>query len=296
MYACVRVIAEFQFTPLREGRLSCNAVDNCRCVFQFTPLREGRHGVQVRAMRHEDISIHAPPRGATNVRLPRFSGDFISIHAPPRGATRADVITASAGRFQFTPLREGRRRNAQFPNSQFWKISIHAPPRGATDDCIRCKVDVLYFNSRPSARGDLSGALFFVPPSYFNSRPSARGDITSQGAYPSVSNFNSRPSARGDKSSYLELGIHQISIHAPPRGATLRKSQCERFQPISIHAPPRGATPPTAEILSRTSISIHAPPRGATAKDMQFLQIFCSTLTNQHGLTIVPRNLSRLFW
>jgi len=29
---------------------------------------------------------------------------------------------------------------------------------------------------------------------------------------------------------------------------------------------------------------------------MQFLQIFCSTLTNQHGLTIVPRNLSRLFW
>ena len=43
-------------------------------------------------------------------------------------------------------------------------------------------------------------------------------------------------------------------------------------------------------------ISIHAPPRGATAKDMQFLQIFCSTLTNQHGLTIMPRNLSRLFW
>ena len=43
-------------------------------------------------------------------------------------------------------------------------------------------------------------------------------------------------------------------------------------------------------------ISILAPPRGATAKDMQFLQIFCSTLTNQHGLTIVPRNLSRLFW
>ena len=42
-------------------------------------------------------------------------------------------------------------------------------------------------------------------------------------------------------------------------------------------------------------ISIHAPPRGATAKDMQFLQIFCSTLTNQHGLTTVPRNLSRLF-
>ena len=49
-------------------------------------------------------------------------------------------------------------------------------------------------------------------------------------------------------------------------------------------------------IVGVICISIHAPPRGATAKDMQFLQIFCSTLTNQHGLTIVPRNLSRLFW
>lgn len=63
-------------------------------------------------------------------------------------------------------------------------------------------------------------------------------------------------------------------IHAPPREATKRKRLCTGHQPISIHA----------------------PPRGATAKDMQFLQIFCSTLTNQHGLTIVPRNLSRLFW
>ena len=50
------------------------------------------------------------------------------------------------------------------------------------------------------------------------------------------------------------------------------------------------------DIYTANKISIHAPPRGATAKDMQFLQIFCSTLTNQHGLTIVPRNLSRLFW
>ena len=65
---------------------------------------------------------------------------------------------------------------------------------------------------------------------------------------------------------------------------------------ISIHAPPRGATLGVPLLCMTQFISIHAPPRGATAKDMQFLQIFCSTLTNQHGLTIVPRNLSRLFW
>ena len=59
------------------------------------------------------ISIHAPPRGATellpNDRVKRIS---ISIHAPPRGATpvMADFHSFDS-RFQFTPLREGRRRS-----------------------------------------------------------------------------------------------------------------------------------------------------------------------------------------
>ena len=43
-------------------------------------------------------------------------------------------------------------------------------------------------------------------------------------------------------------------------------------------------------------ISIHAPPRGATAKDMQFLQIFCPTLTNYRALAAEPCNLQGLFW
>ena len=33
---------------------------------------------------------------------------------------------------------------------------------------------------------------------------------------------------------------------------------------ISIHAPPRGATLPEALVMYRGIISIHAPPRGAT--------------------------------
>ena len=97
-----------------------------------------------------------------------------------------------------------------------------------------------------------------------------------------------------ENNNSLLAGI--ISIHAPPRGATeVFAAQAENLR-ISIHAPPRGATACGVQPDVRKDISIHAPPRGATAKDMQFLQIFCSTLTNQHGLTIVPRNLSRLFW
>ena len=36
--------------------------------------------------------------------------------------------------------------------------------------------------------------------------------------------------------------LNIISIHAPPRGATMNGSQGEIAYIISIHAPPRGAT------------------------------------------------------
>ena len=121
----------FQFTPLREGRLDdvMNALKPI--LFQFTPLREGRHvsdeGVRVhfyfnsRPSARGDsctsissvlftISIHAPPRGATDT-LPGFARVwYISIHAPPRGATESRRASPVALQFQFTPLREGRRQ------------------------------------------------------------------------------------------------------------------------------------------------------------------------------------------
>ena len=55
-------------------------------VFQFTPLREGR-----------------PPQ------FKLFGmGELISIHAPPRGATEQVILSVMLWIFQFTPLREGR--------------------------------------------------------------------------------------------------------------------------------------------------------------------------------------------
>ena len=153
-------------------------------------------------------------------------------------------------------------------------ISIHAPPRGATGTACKNRRKG-YFNSRPSARGDRNGCACRVVGGIFQFTPLREGRLVTQSGKSRARNFNSRPSARGDDATDEEE---------------------EKTLLISIHAPPRGATriyQTTALVLT---ISIHAPPRGATAKDMQFLQIFCSTLTNQHGLTIVPGNLSRLFW
>ena len=55
----------FQFTPLREGRRFMWAMQFSPNLFQFTPLREGRRLDVGFNVSRPNISIHAPPRGAT---------------------------------------------------------------------------------------------------------------------------------------------------------------------------------------------------------------------------------------
>ena len=98
---------------------------------------------------------------------------------------------------------------------------IHAPPRGATLCLPALPSITAYFNSRPSARGDLSvGDASQGYDANFNSRPSARGDSSVHGLHKVHDNFNSRPSARGDAVHQQYARTICISIHAPPRGAT----------------------------------------------------------------------------
>ena len=122
--------------------------------FQFTPLREGRHGCGDWTG-GERISIHAPPRGATLAVIGAYKHSEISIHAPPRGATGIRMAQQAMQKFQFTPLREGRPIATVYLLAR--SISIHAPPRGATAKAERYALSRGYFNSRPSARGDVHG-------------------------------------------------------------------------------------------------------------------------------------------
>ena len=91
-------------------------------------------------------------RGDPDGGVARRNRRVISIHAPPRGATSRRPGFRASGKFQFTPLREGR-------------LVVKVPICRATD-----------FNSRPSARGDSAQGRQATAGSYFNSRPSARGD------------------------------------------------------------------------------------------------------------------------
>ena len=151
-------------------------------------------------LRARIISIHAPPRGATE-RFSTFAplSAYFNSRPSARGDARARQQYAIPSVFQFTPLREGRRacrsRRRSRPSAfQFTPLREGRPAGGSGGGWRLC---------------------------YFNSRPSARGDI-----------------ARGNVLAYQD----QISIHAPPRGATHSRAYRKRYACISIHAPPRGAT------------------------------------------------------
>ena len=81
------------------------------------------------------------------------------------------------------------------------------------------------FQFTPLREGRPSGQQKRQQPADFNSRPSARGDRRPAWSRDPAPYFNSRPSARGDTLLVCNRITVEISIHAPPRGATNRESE-----------------------------------------------------------------------
>ena len=168
---------------------------------------------------------------------PSARGDFAK-----RGTKRSEVFQftplregrrypikppASDSLFQFTPLREGRLQ-VLAANNVIVPISIHAPPRGATATLREASL-----------------------PTSFQFTPLREGRRNQRQDGGALEYFNSRPSARGDEISDKMGALWNISIHAPPRGATeIFLKVVIPLPSISIHAPPRGATIATADIIA----------------------------------------------
>ncbi len=186
------------------------------------------------------ISIHAPPRGATYAEQAKQIAALFQFTPLREGRRCRCIIAVPGGIFQFTPLREGRRTGTS-AKRLCGHISIHAPPRGATQmRCASCKR--ISFQFTPLREGRPHRCMGGCRNGYFNSRPSARGDELPRLWLSKQLHFNSRPSARGDKMQITQIQSKNISIHAPPRGATHRAKKIPVHSNISIHAPPRGAT------------------------------------------------------
>ena len=274
----------FNSRPSARGDASCNRVHSSHVHFNSRPSARGDIKKCDLAL-DIYISIHAPPRGATRCGENVTDFNIISIHAPPRGATR--IIGEDPGDtvFQFTPLREGRRKlrrlmiRMTYFNSRpsargdpaLWQgghapnpISIHAPPRGATRTVRFIASCPFLFQFTPLREGRLCRGALFGTPSHFNSRPSARGDVRVIATPHIRFYFNSRPSARGDKFGrcYDERILFQFTPLREGRQDYLLSEVLTSV--ISIHAPPRGATGIPVTSGGNYTISIHAPPRGAT--------------------------------
>ena len=212
----------FQFTPLREGRPAGIFDATRRPYFNSRPSARGDDGLHTLFERLPDFNSRPSARGDIAALVafrhvedfnsrPSARGDRefvhgaarvgISIHAPPRGATSQKNAKKGFTRFQFTPLREGRRAPVWYHIIRS-NISIHAPPRGAT-----CAILV-------SSAGSIS---IHAPP-----RGATRACwLAADGADISIH----APPRGATKPDPPQSGGSPISIHAPPRGATTAKPQ-----------------------------------------------------------------------
>ena len=145
--------------------------------------------------------------------------DCVSIHAPARGATHA-----AAG---------GHHRP---------QVSIHAPARGATRFLIHKHPYVVFQSTRPRGARP-AGPCFGSILRCFNPRARAGRDITVLKPLEAMVQFQStRPRGARPDDGARSLVTHEVSIHAPARGATARGVSSLRKKGVSIHAPARGAT------------------------------------------------------
>ena len=164
--------------------------------------------------------------------------------------------------FQFTPLREGRHRD--YMALDVSELFQFTPLREGRPAASSNPITSFYFNSRPSARGDLplpspiAGSKFQFTPlregrrqpllrtdntRLFQFTPLREGRLIKTGIFCQHINFNSRPSARGDLFDAQATYAESIFQFTPLREGRHAHGQRGVFALlISIHAPPRGAT------------------------------------------------------
>ena len=188
----------FNSRPSARGDRKADADALAADLFQFTPLREGRRGTKMK-ISIKKISIHAPPRGATRRQVLHFPHLLFQFTPLREGRPALSEKAGISKTFQFTPLREGRPALSE--KAGISKTFQFTPLR----------------EGRPalSEKAGISKTFQFTP-----LREGRR--MATESRLTPLGYFNSRPSARGDADLVEPAEGESISIHAPPRGATIR--------------------------------------------------------------------------
>ena len=226
MHEQLRIARYFNSRPSARGDPCCVGCLQGHNDFNSRPSARGDIDIPEHDVK-AGISIHAPPRGATQDVLDCVPIPQISIHAPPRGATAIKAFSLSdVDIFQFTPLREGRLRHsgrlpadayfnsrpsargdtAEMPRTiKYLYISIHAPPRGATKSHSR-QFRRLHISIHAPPRGATPGGLRRESGRAISIHAPPRGATHTPARPARCWNFNSRPSARGDRKRSNRFG------------------------------------------------------------------------------------------
>ena len=147
--------------------------------------------------------------------------NIMDFNSRPCGRGDGCILCASdyLAKFQFTPLREGRRRGPpEYGHPS--PISIHAPAGGATESDTTFGGGTL-FQFTPLREGRQAGQETQSTEEEFQFTPLREGRLANP--------------------YYMQWEI-TISIHAPAGGATLEELLNGTKSDISIHAPAGGAT------------------------------------------------------
>ena len=169
---------------------------------------------------------------------------------------------ASDSLFQFTPLREGRLQ-VLAANNVIVPISIHAPPRGATATLREVSLPTSFQftplrEGRRNQRQD-GGAL-----EYFNSRPSARGDDSYRRHYRGVDEFQFTPLREGRHAQGNFIAEVIAFQFTPLREGRPGRTHGFCYRQHFNSRPSARGDAMLGERADTRRISIHAPPRGAT--------------------------------
>ena len=208
----------------REGSDRVEKESRRRMCYFNPRSREGSDYV-VRLWCHEyAISIHAPARGATIYISGLIFVPVISIHAPARGATPA--ARRQAGRMSISihaPARGATQTVSA--ESVHVAISIHAPARGATAFLAQVFQITGIISIHAPARGATRQQLSPYPSAQFQSTLPRGERLVPCGIVIKGTRFQSTlPRGERPRPGHTADTAHQISIHAPARGATIHSS------------------------------------------------------------------------
>ena len=123
--------SQFQFTPLREGRLFRQDSAGITGKFQFTPLREGRPHRRAMQVRTHYFNSRPCERGDLSSKVLGYMFSYFNSRPCERGDLRRNAKQRQRQRISIHAPARGATCCPIHPNFIFW-ISIHAPARGAT--------------------------------------------------------------------------------------------------------------------------------------------------------------------